>query len=345
MNVLHKRWISCLLILFFAFSNTAGAVSNADTVRVFKKVWLDDIFMPPLYNTVPLYADLSVTEQSLNGKIKEVIRAVLTVAESEKANGTLSKENLKNRLKDLTIDRALSMEAAYIALCMDAFSEETVASLMDGIIPKEFEPLYNAIADEALRILGFREAGEPTHVFDDLADYSWAEKAIANLFDKDIINGVSDFVFSPSSTVTREQFAKMLCVAFSIEASEEVPRFSDVTEDMWFYPYVSKMASRKLIQGIGDGMFGAGYEISRQDMAVMMFRIGETIGVFSRSESKQSGFLDDRYIASYAKTAVITMKELGIITGNELNCFNPTMSATRAEAAQMLWRCYEYVNK
>lgn len=345
MRLLHKRWISCILVSVFLIWNTASAVSNADVVRVFKKVYLDKVFLPPMYQTVPLYAELSVTEQSLNEKIKEVIRAVLTVAESEKNNGSLTVAGLKERLKKLTIDRALSMEAAYIALCMDAFSEETVTMLLDGIIPPEFEPLYNAIAEESLVILGFREKGEPTHVFDDLSDYQWAEKAIANLFDKDIINGVSDFIFSPASTVMREQFAKMLCVAFEIEASEEIPVFSDVTEDMWFYPYVTAMASRKLIQGIGDGMFGAGQEITRQDMVVLMFRIGEALGVFDRSQKKQSTFVDDRYIASYAKTAVITMQELGIINGNELNCFNPTMSATRAEAAQMLYRCYQYVNK
>ena len=76
-----------------------------------------------------------------------------------------------------------------------------------------------------------------------------------------------------------------------------------------------------------------------------MFRIGEMLGVMNASANKNSGFEDDRYIASYAKSAVVTMKELGIITGNELNCFNPTMSATRAEAAQMLSRFYNYVNK
>ena len=64
-----------------------------------------------------------------------------------------------------------------------------------------------------------------------------------------------------------------------------------------------------------------------------------------QSSLRTSGFEDDRYIASYAKTAVVTLKELGIINGNELNCFNPTMTATRAEAAQMLYNCYQYVNK
>lgn len=340
-----KKSILAILLLCCVLSTTAFAISNADTMRVFKKVYQDPSFLPQLYSAVPLYRELSVTNASVDAKFKESIRTVLTIAEAEKANGTLTEANLKARLKNITINTAASMEAVYIALCTDAFSEETVISLMDGNIPAEFEPLYNAIASEAYVILGFGQEREPTHVFDDLENHLWAEKAIAYLFDKDIINGVSDFSFQPAANVTREQFAKMMCVAFQIEPSAEKPVFSDVRETDWFYPYVTTMASRKLILGIGEGMFGSGQNITRQDMAVLMFRIGEMLGVMDQSQSKHSGFEDDRYIASYAKTAVVTLRELGIINGNELNCFNPTMTATRAEAAQMLYNCYQYVNK
>ncbi len=344
MKVLKKSILAIFLVCSL-LTTTAFAISNADTMRVFKKVYQDPVFLPQLYRAVPLYHELSVTNASVDAKFKESIHTVLTIAEAEKANGTLTESNLKARLKNITINTAASMEAVYIALCTDAFSEETVASLLDGNIPAEFEPLYNAIASEAYIILGFGKEREPTHVFDDLGNHLWAEKAIAYLFDKDILNGVSDFSFQPAANVTREQFAKMMCVAFDIEPSAETPSFSDVKETDWFYPYVTTMASRKLILGIGDGMFGSGQNITRQDMAVLMFRIGEMLGVMDQSQSKNSGFEDDRYIASYAKTAVVTLRELGIINGNELNCFNPTMTATRAEAAQMLYNCYQYVNK
>lgn len=337
-----KLW--ALILAFMLFSTgTVSAITNADTMRVFKKVHQDPTFLPQLYSAVPLYQELGVTEASVDVKFKQTIFEVLTKAEIEKNAGTLTESNLKPRLKTITIDSALAMEAAYIALCTDAFSEETVASLLDGNIPVEFEPLYNAIASEAYLILGFGKHREPTHVFDDLENHLWAEKAIAYLFDKDIINGVSDFSFSPASNVTREQFAKMMCVAFEIEPSDSKPVFSDVKEGDWFYPYVTTMASQNLILGIGDGKFGTGQNITRQDMAVLMFRIGEMLGKLNRSEAKKTTFEDDRYIASYAKAAVISMQELGIITGNELNCFNPTMSATRAEAAQMLYRCYLHI--
>lgn len=345
MRMFCQRILCIILVLVTCFVTPAFAITNADTMRVYKQVYQDGTFLSQLYVAVPLYEELSITNESVNVKIKEAIRTVLSVAESEKAKGVLTRDNLKTRLQAITIDTAVNMEAAYVALFTDAFSEDTVTTLLNGKIPSEFQPLYLAIAEEAYIILGFGKETKRPHVFDDLGGYAWAEEAITELFNRDIINGVSDFSFAPSATVTREQFAKMMCIAFAIEDGAEKPVFSDVPESAWFYPYVTTMASQKLILGIGDGMFGSGQNITRQDMAVLMFRIGELLGLFNRSNSKTAGFEDERFIASYAKTAVITLKELGIIQGNELNCFNPTMSATRAEAAQMLYRCYQYANK
>ncbi|MBR5239464.1 MAG: S-layer homology domain-containing protein [Clostridia bacterium] len=345
MKRFYKRFMCMLLALVVVCATPVFAITNADVMRVFKKVHQDPNFLPQLYAAVPLYRELSITNESVNAKFKDTIRTVLNIAEAEKEIKNLRKDNFEQRMRFTTINTAASMEAAYIALCTDAFSAESVATLLNGDIPKEFEPLYNALVSETYIILGFSEDGKLTHVFDDLAGYAWAEEAITELFNRDIINGVSDFSFAPDAKVTREQFAKMLSLAFAIEPGPKQPVFSDVRETDWFYPYVTTMASRDLILGIGDDMFGSGQNITRQDMAVLMFRIGEMLGLFDRSNSRTSGFDDDRYIASYAKTAVITLKENGIIQGNELNCFNPTMPATRAEAAQMLYRCYQFANK
>ncbi len=345
MRMFYKRLLCCCILFVIMCTTPVFAITNADVMRVFKRLHQDPVFLPQLYSVVPLYRELYITNDSVNSKFKETIHTVLTIAEAEKAASNLRIDNFEQRMRYITINTAASMEAAYIALCTDAFSTEAVVSLMDGDIPTEYEPLYHALANEAYIILGFNPQGARPHVFDDLTGYAWAENAITELFNKDIINGVSDFTFAPSSNVTREQFAKMLCLAFAIDAGDNRPTFSDVKKTDWFYPYVTNMASRQLVLGIGDGKFGSGMNITRQDMALMMFRMGEMMGMFNRSSSKTSGFEDDRYIAQYAKTAIITLKENGIIQGNELNCFNPTLPATRAEAAQMLYRCYQFANK
>ena len=343
MKRIYKYLTAFLLIFVLIATNMTQAMSNADTMRVFKKMHQDSAFMSQLYSRVPLYASLGVTEDSLDDTMQKMIYSIFTFAEMEKEKGTLTRDNLKERLKVITAERAANMGAAYLALCTDAFSKETLVSFLNGDIPAEFAPLYSTITDEAYRILGFGEKQSITHVFDDLTEYAWAEEAIAYLFDKDIINGVSDFSFAPSDRVTREQFAKMICIAFQIESSDKVSVFADVKETDWFYPYVTAMASQHLIEGIGDGVFGSGQNITRQDMAVMMFRMGKLLDKIDGNTLSETDFEDDRYIASYAKDAVIALKEIGIINGDEKHCFNPTMSATRAEAAQMLYRCYRYL--
>ena len=129
-----------LLALVTMCATPAFAITNADVMRVFKKVHQDPNFLPQLYAAVPLYSELSITNESLDSKMKETIRTVLIVAETAKENKTLVKNNFSQKMRVITINAAASMEAAYIALCTDAFSAESVATLLNGDIPEEFEP-------------------------------------------------------------------------------------------------------------------------------------------------------------------------------------------------------------
>lgn len=48
-------------------------------------------------------------------------------------------------------------------------------------------------------------------------------------------------------------------------------------------------------------------------------------------------FADDASIADYAKTAVYLLKENGVINGRGENTFAPNGTATRAEAAKIIY--------
>ena len=49
-------------------------------------------------------------------------------------------------------------------------------------------------------------------------------------------------------------------------------------------------------------------------------------------------FTDDERIADYAKDAVYTLRDKGVLNGKGENEFAPTDTATRAEAAMLLYR-------
>ncbi len=171
--------------------------------------------------------------------------------------------------------------------------------------------------------------------FNDLENYSWAHDGIKKLYSSGVINGMGDGIFAPEQNVTRAQFLKMLVVMFDLSASGTSVEFSDVTKNDWCYDYVAAGTANGIVNGTGGNIFSKDSFVTRQDMAVMIYRcmkIAETAGETEK-------FADDAAIADYAKNAVYYLKSKGIALGNETGYFNPESFANRAEAAVMLSRC------
>ena len=172
--------------------------------------------------------------------------------------------------------------------------------------------------------------------FTDLDGYDWAKESIALLSEKGIVNGVGENLFDPARHVTREEFLAMLMRAYQITPDNTLPiAFSDVDAAAWYAGYVAVAAEKNMINGISDTSFGVGNEISRQDAAVMAYRIAAANGrEFAASD--RTGFADHETISDYAAEAVYAMRAAGIINGKDNNQFCPADSCTRAEAAKMI---------
>jgi len=54
-------------------------------------------------------------------------------------------------------------------------------------------------------------------------------------------------------------------------------------------------------------------------------------------------FYDDAAIENYAKEAVVVMQTSGIVNGYADNTFRPMGGTTRAEAAVILYRLYDFI--
>ena len=107
----------------------------------------------------------------------------------------------------------------------------------------------------------------------------WAKESILALVDQDIINGYSDGTFRGDNNVTREEFIKMMVTAFDVYDAGATCAFSDVEEGAWYYPYVASAAESGLAYGKEDGTFGCGENITRQDMAVIVYRASVNAGI------------------------------------------------------------------
>ena len=176
--------------------------------------------------------------------------------------------------------------------------------------------------------------------FNDVDTDSWAYAYINVLYENGIIAGNGSGFFEPTRFVTREEFLKLLLLAIDediIKDAENV--FSDVEPYDWFADYINTAYKMGLVNGMPDGSFGVGNEITRQDMAVLVMRAVEYKGIVLETEEKKN-LTDIDNVSNYAKESVQNLANAAIISGDENAIFNPTGFASREEAAKIICLIY-----
>ncbi|MBB3130637.1 hypothetical protein FHS19_005356 [Paenibacillus rhizosphaerae] len=169
---------------------------------------------------------------------------------------------------------------------------------------------------------------------------SYAKDAINELVEKGILNGKGDGKFDPAGKIERQDFAIILAKALGLDVSStpKSPTFSDVPPDSYAYAFVEAAVKAGLIKGQGDGTFGTGSNLSRQDMAVLFTR---ALGVDVQGKGADLKFSDASSISDYAKDAVGAAVELGLIKGGTDGKFDPKGGAAREAVAQVASRFFD----
>ncbi len=178
--------------------------------------------------------------------------------------------------------------------------------------------------------------------FDDVTDrHDWAKEAITYLASEEIINGIAEGEFAPDEQVTKEQFAKMLSLALSIEPDENAAAsFVDVPEDSWSFPYIEATKNhfpKELYLPINQ--FVPARAFTRQEVAAT---IVNGMGLSAKNNLFNAGvleamFTDSGDVRSDIKTQVGIAVERGILRGSD-NLIRPNDPVTRAEAAVFIHR-------
>ncbi len=173
--------------------------------------------------------------------------------------------------------------------------------------------------------------------FSDMQGYDWAVESVNALRNKGVVTGTGEGKYEPSRNVTREEILVMLMRAFNCGMqTEKEHNFNDVMLDAWYAPYVAAGFSEGYINGVGGDKFGIGKPVTRQDVAVMAYRIAKASGKQFITEGASS-FNDENMISEYAREAVGTLKSSGILNGKGNNNFAPKDSCTRAEVAKIVY--------
>jgi len=171
------------------------------------------------------------------------------------------------------------------------------------------------------------------------AEFEWAMDAVEYCVSNDILSGDENGNFNPNDFVKREEFVKMLVAAADMYNENASCSFSDMVSGAWYYSYVASAYNNGLVFGVSENEFGIGNNITRQDLAVMCHRAAEKV---KELEAVRSGveFSDAEDISDYAKAAVDSLYKAGVINGVGADEFAPLSTATRAQAAVMIYNLF-----
>ena len=168
--------------------------------------------------------------------------------------------------------------------------------------------------------------------FADVPSTSWAADAVAFASAHELFNGTAHDQFSPNTPMSRGMLAVVLHNLENNPAQTLTNAFADVNNSAWYAEGVAWAADQGIVGGYGNGRFGPNDNITREQLAVMLWRYaGEPT-----PPNLRLNFADADNVSNWAETAMRWAVDKGIINGKGNGILDPGGWATRAEVAQVL---------
>lgn len=175
--------------------------------------------------------------------------------------------------------------------------------------------------------------------FTDVNPDLWYHEAIDYVVGKGLMRGVSDSSFAPNETTSRGMIVTIL---YRLEGDPDMSGtkslFSDVDDASWYANAVTWAHTKGIIQGYGNGKFGPDDFITREQMAVILYRYAQIKRYDVSKAADLNEFADNNMISKYAIDGVRWAVAEGLILGVSNSRLNPRDNATRAQAAAILMR-------
>ena len=185
--------------------------------------------------------------------------------------------------------------------------------------------------------------------FADVSVGSWQFSAVNYAVERNLMagkgkDGNGSIIFDPNKPISREEFVQVLYNAENKPSVSIANKFPDVGNNAWYKNAVLWANSKNIANGMGNGNFGVGKNITRQDLALMLYKYAALKGLdLTAPTGEINKYADGDKVSGYAKTAMNWAVKNGVLSGKgaagaDISTFHldPTGTATRAECAAML---------
>ncbi len=181
----------------------------------------------------------------------------------------------------------------------------------------------------------------PAKAFSDLIHNAWYQEAVEYVLSEGIMSGYGNGRFGPDENLSRAQLAQILYNREGRPESTGESIFTDVRSGKWYTDAIIWANQKNVVGGYGNGLFGPDDPITREQLAVMLWRYAGN----PPATNKELHFFDVDEAGTFALEALQWALENGIITGYGNGRIDPKGLATRAQVAQMLMRYLKGIDK
>lgn len=180
--------------------------------------------------------------------------------------------------------------------------------------------------------------------FTDVKSNDWYYSSVRYAYDNGLFSGVSHDSFGPGDSMDRSMLATVL---YSLDGKPAAGKsgFADVADGAWYADAVAWAAEHGIVSGVGGGAFTPGGTITREQLAVMLYRYAQYKGYDVSKTADLSGYADQDKLSDWAAQAVQWACGSGLMAGRSAAQLAPEGTLTRAEAATMLKAFCENVKK
>ncbi len=184
----------------------------------------------------------------------------------------------------------------------------------------------------SLYFVGYDPAAVWVSPFSDVSEGAWYYDAVRYASENGLMGGYGNGLFGPNDNLSRAQFAQILFNREGRPVVNYLLQYGDVASGAWYTEAVRWATSQGIVGGYGNGMFGPNDNITREQLAVMLWRYAGS----PAATHKELLFNDTDEISGYALEALRWAVENDIISGYGDGRLGPQGLATRAQTAQML---------
>lgn len=222
-------------------------------------------------------------------------------------------------------------------------------SYRDGYTAALGHNYVNGICSRCGNVEGTCDGGDacPSKPYHDVDTGRWYHEGVDYAIAHGLMNGVGNGMFEPESSMTRAMLVTVLW-RYAGSPAEGTNTFVDVKPNQWYTQAVAWAAKYGVVNGVGHGMFEPDGNVTREQMAAILYRYANGVGIDTSARGNLAAFPDRNQVSSYAVDALSWCNAMGIIGGTKeggVDYLDPQGFATRAQVATILMRYIEKVVK